>query len=447
MSAATEEDGPHRPPRFSDHRDHFTLMIEAALEAADPGSLLRSSLKLEAGAMVSGPHRLALHEGSRVFLIAIGKAAPSMTQAAVEILGERLQAGIAAVPEGVQAQTPESVRTFEGGHPLPSKGSIEAGRACADLLGQVQPEDRVVVLISGGGSAMFELPVQGVELEDLRDLNQQLLDSGAPIDEVNAVRKALSRVKGGGLAQMASPAPVLGLVLSDVVGDRLSAVASGPTVILPQPTATPRGILERYDLWEHVSDSIREAVVRDNTGPPPMYQPVNVLLGGNRLALNAARRTAEDLGFEASILTTTLEGEASLLGREFAQQLKSAAPKSCLLQGGEPTVTVHGDGRGGRNQEFALSAAVALDSAQSRAMLAFATDGRDGPTDAAGAVVSGETAAEIRAAGFKPEENLDNNDTYPALDAVGGLIKIGPTGTNVNDLFVGLVYPAPSEHG
>lgn len=447
MNVAMEDDPPDRAARFADHGDHFMRMIEAALEAADPGDLLRSSLHVEAGAIVSGPHRLALHESSRVYLIAIGKAAPSMSQAAVEILQDRLQAGIAAIPEGVEAQLPESVRTFEGGHPLPSMGSLEAGRACAELLAQVQPEDRVVVLVSGGGSAMFELPAEGVELDDLRDLNQRLLDSGAPIDEVNAVRKALSQVKGGGLARMASPAPVLGLVLSDVVGDRLSAVASGPTLIQPQPSATPRAVLERCNLWKQASESIREAVTRNESGPPPMYQPVNVLLGGNRLALNAARQVAEDLGFEASILTTTLEGEASQLGREFAEELRSASANSCLLQGGEPTVTVHGEGRGGRNQEFALAAAIALEGAPSQAVLSFATDGRDGPTDAAGAIVSGETAGEIRAAGFEPEKHLRDNDAYPVLDAVGGLIKTGPTGTNVNDLVVGLVYASSSDHG
>ncbi len=447
MRGALDEDAPAGPTRFADHRDHFTRMIEAALEAADPVALVRSSLEVKAGAIVSGPHRLALHESSRVYLIALGKAAPAMTQAAAEMLQDRLEAGVAAIPAGVPAEFPAGVQTFEGGHPLPTQGSLEAGRACAELLARVQAEDRVVVLVSGGGSAMFELPVEGVALDNLRDLNKRLLASGAPIDEMNAVRKALSQVKGGGLAQMASPAPVLGLVLSDVVGDRLSAVASGPTLLQPQPSATPRAVLERYNLWEQVSPSVRQAITRNEPGSPPMYQPVNVLLGGNRLALNAARRVAEDLGFQASVLTTTLEGEASQLGHEFGEVLKSAPVNSCLLQGGEPTVTVRGEGRGGRNQEFAVAAALALEGAPSRAVLSFATDGRDGPTDAAGAVVTGETAANIRAAGLELEEHLKENNAYPALDAADALIKTGPTGTNVNDLVVGLVYAEPSDDG
>lgn len=433
---------PNSSPRFEDHQDHLSQIMQSVLKAADPGHLVRQSLRIESGALVSGPHRLALHTDGRVFLIGVGKAAPGMTEAAADILGQSLAAGLATVREGFQNEPPNRIRYFETGHPLPTEGSLAAGAAAAELLSNVNPEDRVLVLVSGGGSAMFEQPVDGVHLGDLRDVNRKLLACGAPIEEVNAVRKALSQVKGGGLVRRASPAPVLALVLSDVVGDWLASVASGPTAIEPGTHTTARAVLERYDLWDEVTEAVREAVHRTRNGAPPMYLPLNVLIGGNHLALDAAQSAAEQLGFEVQTLTTTMEGEAREVGRSFAHSLGAAPRSTCLLQGGETTVTVEGDGKGGRNQELALSAALTLDGSEPRALLAFATDGLDGPTDAAGAIVSSETLRRLQESDIDPEGCLQENDSYRALDAVQALVKTGPTGTNVNDLVVGLSYHA-----
>lgn len=432
------------PLSFEDHPQHLRRVMDSVMEAADPVRLVRASLRIEGDALVSGPHRLALHSDGRVFLIGLGKAAPAMTEAAADILGDALAGGMAAVPEGTATEPPDRIRYFEAGHPLPTEASLAAGEAAAELLSQVEPEDRVLVLVSGGGSAMFERPADAVSLDDLRDVNRKLLVSGAPIDEVNAVRKALSQVKGGGLVRLASPAPVLALVLSDVVGDRLASVASGPTAIQPGTHTTARAVLERYELSDKVSDPVRQAVNRTPAGEPPMYRPLNVLIGGNRLALDAARSIAQDLGFEVQTLSTTMEGEARQVGRSFADSLRAAPPNTCLLQGGETTVTVEGNGKGGRNQELALAAALALDGAGTKALLAFATDGLDGPTDAAGAIVSSSTAQRLRSADVDSDAHLQANDSYRALEAVQALVKTGPTGTNVNDVVVGLAYPAES---
>lgn len=431
---------PGHGPRFQDHQQHFQQLVERALAGVDPRALVRSALDVTDEALVAGSHRLALHQDGRVYLIAFGKAAVPMTETAADLLGDRLFRGLAAVPAGTDSSPPESVHYLEGGHPLPSEGSLRAGAAARDLLAEVQPEDRVLVLISGGGSAMFELPVEGVQLDDLRSCTQRLLVSGAPVADINTVRKTLSQVKGGGLARLASPAPVLALVLSDVVGDRLAAVASGPTAIEPLNPAAARAVLERYELWDQASASIQAAVSRPGSGGPPMYRPINRLIGGNRQALEAAHRAAEELDFAPRKLTTTMAGEAGQLGRNFAEKLQRAEPGSCLLQGGEATVAVRGQGHGGPMLELALAAALELAGAKNRALLAFTSDGLDGPTDAAGAVVSGDTLAALGAAGVDPQARLHENDSYTALAQVDALLKTGRTHTNVNDIVVGLAY-------
>jgi len=435
---------------------------KAALAAADAGAAVKHSLHLESSTVVAGQHRHDLAPSARVFLVALGKAAPGMAQAAASVLGERLTDGLVTVLQPPQAdavraagraarqsrrQGHNRLSFVPAGHPLPDSGSLAAGEAAETLLADTRPGDVLLALISGGGSAMVELPLPGISLEDLRVTNSLLLRSGAPIEAVTAVRRSLSRIKGGGLARLAAPALTIGLVLSDVVGDRLSAIASGPTVLRRAEPQAARAVLEAYRLWSRVPASVRSALARANTGQregegdkPKPPRARNVLVGSIRQAVEAAAHEAAALGFPAHVLTRQMRGEARQVGARLAGQLLRAGRPMCLLMGGETTVTVTGEGRGGRNQELALAAALGLEGVPGVAVMSLASDGIDGPTDAAGAVVSGETTAQARALGLDPNAALALNDAYPLLNAVGALLRTGPTGTNVGDLVVGLAY-------
>lgn len=435
-------------PRFEDHPTHFQAIRQAALQSADAERAVRRNLQLEPSAVVIGPRRLELHPAARFWLVGLGKAAPGMIRGAAAALGGRVQAGLATVarhgPHGTQAadagQPPERIRFIPAEHPTPGLGSLRAGRAAAELLAQTNRHDLVIVLVSGGGSALMELPLPGIRLGELQALTVQLLASGAPIGQINRVRRALSQIKAGGLARLAWPAQAVGLILSDVVGDRLSLVASGPTVLGGSSPAAARQILQQLGLWRAMPDSIRRGL-RSAAGPRGRARrPFNLLVGSNRQMLDAAGQAATILGFQVHRLTDRMQGEARQVGARFASRLRSAAAGSCLLMGGESTVNVRGAGLGGRNQELALAAGLALDGALGRALMAWASDGVDGPTDAAGAVVHAGLAADCRVRGLDPQAALVDNNAYPLLQSLGALIRTGPTGTNLNDLVVGLAY-------
>ena len=326
------------------------------------------------------------------------------------------------------------------------------------LLTRTQPDDLVLVVISGGGSALLELPRPGVSLADLRQTNGVLLRSGAAIHELNLIRTQLSQLKGGGLARLAHPARTLSLILSDVVGNPLASIASGPTVVeaRPEPSAA-LAVVERYGLRDQLPAGVLHYLTH-GTGPllGDAPQVDNRLVGSNRQAGEAAAAAARDLGFAAEWLADDWQGEARDLGRRFAELVCRAPGPSplrqraspfaedqrprCYVAGGESTVTVRGAGRGGRNQEAALAAAQVLDSLPNTAVATIATDGVDGPTDAAGALVTGDTLRRARALGLDVARALAENDSYPCLEALGALLFTGPTGTNVGDLLVGLVY-------
>jgi glycerate 2-kinase len=361
------------------------------------------------------------------------------------------------LPDAIAASAPQRVSFIEGGHPEPTAGSLTAGRAVEALLSQVTARDLVIVLVSGGGSALMELPRAGISLADLKRTTALLLKSGAAIKDFNAVRAQLSQLKGGGLARLASPARVLGLILSDVVDSPLAAIASGPTVLGAAESAAALTVVERYGLRAKLPASVVQAL-QHGTGPlagdPPRVE--NRLIGSNRVAAEAAVVAAHRLGFEAELIGDDWQGEARLVGRRFARQLIAATrlpanpsraprfepgpPPRCLVAGGESTVTVRGQGRGGRNQEAALAAALVIDGQPRLAISTFATDGVDGPTDAAGAVVTGETLTRARALGLDAEHYLNDNDSYAFFARTGGLVITGPTGTNVDDLMFGLAY-------
>jgi hydroxypyruvate reductase len=438
-------------PRFDDHRAHLASLRKAALAAVEPGAAVRRWLSPAdwAGA-------------GQIYLVGAGKAGVAMALATAELLGGRLTAGVVAVPQAPAAASPAAVPAtlsfVEGGHPRPSTGSLAAGRALEALLSRTAPGDLVIALISGGGSALLELPLPGLSLAELQQTNEALLRSGAAVHEVNAVRTQLSQIKGGGLARLAHPARILTLILSDVVGNPLASIASGPTVIGATDPAVALAVVDRYGLREELPPAVMQRLAH-GTGPLAEIQPTveHRLIGSNRMAGEAAVTAARRLGFEAQWVADDWQGEARLLGQRFAQLISAPpgpaplalvgqppwAPERrprCYVVGGESTVTVRGQGRGGRNQETALAAALALDMLPNVALAAIATDGVDGPTDAAGAIVTGGTIRRARALGLDPQRYLDDNNAYAFLVALNALLITGPTGTNVNDLMIGLVY-------
>lgn len=394
-----------------------------------------------------GKRQFPLGADARVIVVAFGKAAAGMARAAAEALGDAWTRGLVVLPHGHRAPRLARTRAIEAGHPLPDEGSVRAGREVQALLAGLRRADYLLALISGGGSALLELPNPGVSLEDLRATQRLLLRSGAPIEDLNTVRRALSQIKGGGLARLASPARTLALVLSDVVGDRLVAIASGPTVLTASTgRAAAVRVLRRYGIESQVPSAVLAALALPPATQPPTPRPFNQIAAGNRTAVAAALRQAERLGFHTHRITAGMEGEARDVGVAVALRLRRPVKTAvAYFLGGETTVTVRGSGRGGRNQELALSAAIALAGRDGVALMALASDGVDGPTDAAGAMVTGDTVPRLRQEGIDPTEALDANDSYPALDKAGALIRSGPTGTNVSDIVVGLRYPLEGE--
>ncbi len=436
--------------QFRDHLTHLAEIRESALTAADPKLAVARNLSLEGSTLIAGTREIEIYLTTRIFLVALGKASHAMSLAAAEILGDRLESGVVTVPHDLPVSLPSKIAPIHAGHPLPDEGSLAAGLAVQSMLEDTKPDDLVLVLISGGGSAMLEHPVPGVNLEDLQRINVLLLHSGAPIESVNSVRRALSQIKAGGLARMAAPARVVSLIMSDVVGDRLNAIASGPTVLWRRSTKQRKNLTKRplsapdilkfYQIWDQAPEGVRAALKRPSVSLPAARRPHNVLVGTNRLVIEAAAARAVSLGFKPRLINTRLQGEARLVGQRFGKLLSHTKGPACLLMGGETTVTVKDGGKGGRNQEFALAAALAIEGSSNLAVMAMATDGIDGPTDAAGAIVNGQTASAARALDLDPESSLALNDAYPLLKAVNSLLVIGPTGTNLNDLIVGLSY-------
>ncbi len=421
-------------PSFPKHRTHFSILREAALRAADPAAAVRRFLTRED--MVCS---------DRIFLVGAGKAGVAMARAAEEMLEDRISAGVVSVPD-LPAQPVKNVEFIQGGHPLPTPGSFAAGEAISRLLDQTTEADLVLALVSGGGSALAELPRPGFPLEDLQTTNRRLLESGASIREINCIRSPLSLLKAGGLARRAHPARVLSLILSDVIGNSLETIASGPTVDRRYSSEEIDAVLGKYHFREVLPLSILKSLDQycaDVPVPLPSATRVeNRVIASNRQAGAAAGAAAERLGFRLEYLADDWAGEAREAGKRFAELLIDASKRgpACCIAGGETTVTIRGDGRGGRNLEAALAAAIALNGRRDIALATLATDGVDGPTDAAGAIVTGETVERARRLEMEPVQYLEHNNSYPFFAALEDLILTGPTGTNVNDLWVGLVY-------
>jgi len=359
-------------------------------------------------------------------------------------------------------ELPSKIRVLKAAHPTPDKDGLLAALAVEKfLLNAMTENDRLLVLLSGGASALLPLPANGISLKELKEFTTTLLKSGANIQEINTVRKHIERLKGGQLTRLAYPTPMATLILSDVVGNKLAVIGSGPTV--PDPTTFQDAwrVLEKYDLVRKSPCSIIDHIQSGVGGkieetPKPgniIFNDVtNIIICSNYNASQAAVLEAEQLGYNAIILTTFLEGEACEVGKLAAAIVKEIqynnnpiSSPACIVLGGETTVTVKGNGLGGRNQEVALSAALALDGVENTAIMAFATDGIDGPTDAAGAIIDGTTVDYAKRLGLDAQKYLTQNNAYKLLEATGSLIFTGPTGTNVNDLLILMVDSAKKE--
>lgn len=419
-------------------------ILDAALAAAEPGRALRRFLSAEGNRVRIGDESF---EPRRVFVLAVGKASGAMARVAGEVLGDALTGGLCVVKSGHE-EPPSPFETVVAGHPEPDEGSVRAAERAEEFLEGLGEGDLLLVLVSGGASALLADAAPGIGLEDLKRLNGALLRSGADIGEINTVRKHVSTLKGGNLVRRAAPARVVTLLLSDVVGDDPSSIGSGLTAPDPTKLQDVFEVLDRYAIEppQSVRDHLDEEHETPKPGDPAFEKLTNLVVGGGRLTAQAAAKKARALGYEPLLLSTHFVGDARDVAGLHAAIVKeilesgNPLPAPCaLVSGGEATVVVRGEGTGGPNQEFALTLAVELDGIEGWAALAVDTDGHDGPTDAAGGLVTGETAAAIRQSGTNPQEALEDNHSYGALEAGNALLYTGPTSTNVNDLRVILV--------
>lgn len=402
-------------------REDAQTIIQHAIAAVLPEQAVKATLA-------------ELPVNGKITLIAIGKAAWRMAQAAHESLADQIQNGIVITKYGHALGQIPGLDIYEAAHPLPDQAGLDATERAINMVKPLTEQDTVLLLVSGGGSALFEQPATGVTLADLMAVNEQLLKSGADIVEINTVRKHLSQVKGGRLAQLAHPAKVIALLLSDVLGDRLDSIASGPAYPDSTTSAEALNVVERYRLA--LPQTVLQALQAET--PKSIENVESFLVGSVELVCQAAAAKADKLGYQPTILTTTLDCEAREAGRFLAALARyhhaAASKPLALILGGETVVNVIGEGLGGRNQELALAAALGIRGLNNVVIAAIGTDGTDGPTDAAGGIVDGHTVSRLTEQAVDATTFLHNNDAYHALAASGDLLKTGPTGTNVNDL-------------
>jgi len=433
--------------------DRILRVLAAGLNAVDPYEAVKRNLALNRNILNARNRSYVLKNYKRIILVGAGKAAVPMTIAATELFGDLITSGIVITKRGhshSEFHLPSRILILEGGHPLPDQQGVLASQKIIQLLANTQSDDLVLFLLSGGGSALLTSPQAGITLLEVQALTAQLLACGATIDELNTVRKHIDLVKGGGLVANAGPSDWLSLILSDVIGDPLDRIASGPTAPDPSTYEDAYNILEKYKLLSqtpeavitHLKQGMKKQIPETPKPGDPVFNRVNnLIVGNNSLAAEAAIREATRLGFHTMLLTTSIQGEASQVGiflAAVAQQIyRSNQPiprPACLIAGGETTVTIRGEGSGGRNQELALGAVNQMAGLENSFIISLATDGGDGPTDAAGAVVTGDTLTRALSMGNHPSDYLARNDSYHFFNALEDLLKPGPTLTNVGDL-------------
>ncbi len=439
----------------SETRARILPILEAALAAVDPKEAVHHVLQRDGDTLTVGGRRYNLADFRRVLIVGAGKAGAPMTQAVEAILGDRLDAGLVVVKTDHGGAT-KTVEIAEATHPMPDAAGVRAGEQILALAQAATADDLVIALLSGGGSALLVAPAPGLTLADLQGLTDTLLACGATINEVNCLRKHCSAVKGGQLARAVAPATLITLALSDVIGSPLDVIASGPTVPDDSSWTDAWAIVEKYELADKLPAPIvqrlraglnGELADTPKAGDPAFAKTQNVVVADNRVAARAALAKAAESGYNTLLLTTHVEGEASevakvavALAKEVQETGNPVAAPACLILGGETTVTLGTDpGQGGRNQELALAAAIALQGWPGITVVALATDGTDGPTDSAGGVADHQTVARGATAGLSALAFLRAHNAYPFLQTTNDLLLTGPTQTNVNDLIFVIV--------
>ncbi|MEX6686226.1 DUF4147 domain-containing protein [Danxiaibacter flavus] len=429
-------------------RQDALAIFEAAINAVQPAVLMPSVLKVVDGVLQVEEKTYSV-DRKRIFLLSVGKAAAAMAVAAENILGSFIAGGL-VVTKYDHALPLKHCRIIEAGHPVPDEKSKEAADEVKLFLRKLTDHDLLIVCISGGASALLADVEDGISLEDLQHTSKLLLKSGASIHELNVVRKNISTLKGGGLVLAANGAGIVSLIISDVAGDDLSSIASGLTV---QDSSTPEQaleILQQYRILNKVPESVRKCLdlhkgisSKRSNSPERFNKVLNKIIGSNSIALHAAAARASSLGYDVEIVDEDLKGEASDRAKEFVDKLQSGSTKNtCYLMGGETTVTISGSGKGGRNQHFALAALSALQKKNTSlkdcpVILSGGTDGTDGPTDAAGAVIDKDVLQKANELKLDVQHFLDDNDAWHFFKQTGGLVITGPTQTNVMDVVVG----------
>lgn len=438
--------------------DHAEAIFRAGLERVNSRLLLEQVLSLNGDMLTIKTEaeelKINLSQFKKIKLIGFGKAAAQMAAGLCAILDSKIFEGVIVVKDPTEAKLPEGVEVLIGTHPIPDEKSEYAGNRLLEFCNECEQNELVFGVISGGASALLELPAEGLALDDLKITTQLLMASGATIHEMNCIRKHLSKVKGGRLAREIFPAASVNFILSDVLGDDLAVIGSGPTVGDKATFADAWKLIEKYKLGDKLPASVSSHIKtgKDETpkpGDPALSGTRNILVGTNRQALTAARKKAQELGYETLILSHEIQGEASTVAHKFYSFSKEMEknPKmrkpACILAGGETTVTLQGNGKGGRNQEMALAYICCLQDDPKKSLeqifLSASTDGSDGPTDATGAFASMKILESAKALGLDPEDYLDRNDSYHFFESAGGLLKTGPTETNVCDLQVLLI--------
>jgi len=437
-----------------EHKKALEDIFRAGLKAVDPERAVQRYVRRKGNQLFVGDCSYSLDQFRRILLIGAGKGTAPMAKALEDILGDWLNNGWIIVKYG-HGMPLKNTLIMEAGHPIPDEAGL---RATEELLSQARgctEKDLIICAFSGGGSALLPAPSPPIDLDQKQESTRLLLECGATINELNAMRKHLSRSKGGWLAKEAYPATLISLILSDVIGDPLDVIASGPTVPDESTYSDCMEIIERYDLTNRLPAGVVEyfrqglAGVLPETpkaGDPVFSKVQNLVVGNNREALLAAKEEAISLGYNTLVLSSQIEGEArevaqvfAAIGKEISQAGLPISPPACVLAGGEPTVTIHGSGKGGRNQELALAFAIAIDGWDGINLLSAGTDGTDGPTDAAGAIVSGLTCRRAQQANLNPQAFLLANDSNSFFESLGDLLKTGPTRTNVMDMICMLI--------
>lgn len=426
-------------------------IIKSSLEVVNPKLAVKNHLSYDEKKRKIKVKDREFEIKKDVYLLSVGKASFPMTEGVLEVLGDLVKKGYVVVPYGYEGKLTGNIEILHSSHPIPDENGERAAKIVLNFVESLKEDDILIFLLSGGGSALLPLPKEEITLKDKIETTKLLLSCSARIQEINAVRKHLSKIKGGQLAEKCK-GTIITLVVSDVLGNPLDSIASGPTVPDPTTYQDVFNILKKYDLWEKVPERVRELVKKGILGKIPETPKfinerhfTGVILS-NRSCIERAIERAKELGFNTLFLTGFLEGEAREVAKVIAGIVKEIkfsqnpiSPPCALILGGETTVTLKGDGLGGRNQELALSFAIEIQGIDGVVLVSFATDGRDGPTDSAGAFADGNTVERAEELGMDPVSYLLNNDSYHFFKKINSLIKTGPTHTNVNDMVVVLI--------